>query len=299
MNQFTPETTRRRGAHKAPRHRVAPLAWLTAVLVFFGACIMLYPSAASWYGAVLQAGESDNYSETVRELGAEGRAAALTAARDYNSSLADGSRIVDPFAAIQDTTVKDSDQYWSLLDPAGDGVMGALRIPSIQVNIPIYHGTGNDVLLRGVGHLQGTALPLGGTGTHSVLTGHRGLPQAALFNRLDELAPGDMIELDTLGQVALYKVMDSSVVLPSETETLRPLPGRDQLTLVTCTPLGINSHRILVTAERVPSANDEIGTPVDAVGFPWWALAMAGVLALDCLYLMRSCHRTPSPNIKS
>ncbi|MFC8302285.1 class C sortase [Specibacter sp. NPDC057265] len=281
-------TTRRRGAHMAPRRRVMPFTWLTALLVLVGTCVMLYPPAASWYAAVEQHRESQHYVDSVQDLGAEARAASLAEAHQYNDSLADGNYIVDPFAAIEGTTVKSSDPYWSLMDPAGDGLMARLIIPSLNANLPIYHGTGSDVLLHGVGHLQGTALPVGGNGTHTVLTGHRGLPQATLFDNLDDLKPGDPIEINALGELAVYRVINSAVVLPSETESLHSQSGSDLLTLVTCTPVGINSHRILVTAERVAPSPEQTETPVDAVGFPYWALILGTITALDVIYVARS-----------
>lgn len=289
---FTP-TARRRAATKAPRRRVALSSVGTALLILFGACIMLYPAAASWFSAVLQAQNSAHYVQTVEALAPKERADALQAAVDYNSSLADGSRVVDPFAAIQDETVKTDDPYWKLLDPADDGIMAQLRIPSLDLSLPIYHGTGADVLLNGAGHLQGTALPVGGVGAHSVLTGHRGLPQSALFTHLDKLKVGDTIEVVVFGRTNFYKVVDSSVVLPSETETLRPEAGRDLLTLVTCTPLGVNSHRILVTAERVDLLPLDAGAPLDPVGFPWWVVGLLAVLVAGTVYVIRT-RRLPT-----
>ncbi|AIY00897.1 hypothetical protein ART_1298 [Arthrobacter sp. PAMC 25486] len=284
---------RRRAAHQAPRRRIALLSLGTALLVFLGACIMLYPSAASWFSAMGQGQESGRYVETVEALHPQERAAALQAAVNYNASLADGSRIVDPFAAIQDETVKTDDPYWDLLEPSGDGIMARLRIPKLDLTLPVYHGTGADILRQGAGHLQGTALPVGGTGTHAVMTGHRGLPQATLFTHLDKLQVGDTIEVDVYGRTTIYQVQNSSVVLPSETETLRPEVGRDLLTLVTCTPLGINSHRILVTAERVDATLPTANTPATVVGFPWWALVLLGVLSAGTVYVLRT-RRVPA-----
>ena len=286
-------TLRRREAIRAPRRRIALSSVGTAVLIFFGACIMLYPAAASWFSAVLQQQNSSHYVQTVEALAPKERADALQSAVDYNGSLADGSRVVDPFAAIQDETVKTDDSYWSLLDPADDGIMAQLRIPSLNLSLPIYHGTGADVLLNGVGHLQGTALPVGGAGTHSVITGHRGLPQATLFTHLDKLGVGDTIEVVVFGRTSVYQVVDSAVVLPSETETLRPEAGRDLLTLVTCTPLGVNSHRILVTAERVDPLPPDAGAPVDPVGFPWWVVGLCAVAAAGTVYVFRT-RRVPA-----
>lgn len=249
---------------------------------------MLYPSAASWFAAVLQGQNTGRYDEGIASMSNDHRARELQAAKEYNQSLADGSRIVDPFAAIQETTVKTPDPYWDLLDPVGDGLMARITIPSLNLNLPIYHGTGRDVLLKGVGHLQGTALPVGGIGTHAVVTGHRGLPQATLFTHLDKMKVGDTIDVDSYGQKSAYVVTDVSVVLPTETESLRPENGRDLLTLVTCTPVGTNTHRILVTAERSLAGDAKTPTEVNAVGFPWWALIWISIVILGSAYVIRT-----------
>ncbi|MFC4716526.1 class C sortase [Glutamicibacter bergerei] len=175
-----------------------------------------------------------------------------------------------------------------MLDPNDDGLMARLRIPSIDVKVPVYHGTAEDVLLEGAGHLEGTALPVGGVGTHAVMTGHRELPQAAMFTDLDKVEPGDMIEIDVYGQTLVYRVTDSSVVLPTETALLRPQTGVDLISLVTCTPLGVNSHRIIVTAERVNPTPPSAGKNVDSVGFPWWAVGLTATAVAGIWYVMRT-----------
>lgn len=279
----------------SPRHlrgrghyRLSMLSVVTALLILVGSGIALYPMTASWFSAVVQTQEGDRYVHTVSGLEPDVRAQALRDAEAYNASLADGTRIVDPFAAIAETTVKTDDPYWGLLSTADDGVMAQLRIPSLDLKLPIFHGTGADVLSQGIGHLQGTALPVGGRGSHAVLTGHRGLPQADLFTRLDQMRVGDTIEIDVYGQTLVYAVTRSETVIPSETESLRPVPGRDLITLVTCTPIGINSHRILVTAERVLPTPMNAGAPLDAVGFPWWTLLFAVVFIGSAVYLWRT-----------
>ncbi|MEE1622102.1 class C sortase [Zafaria sp. Z1313] len=283
-----PRARGRRRAHRASRRRAPAHVIATAVLVLVGTCIMLYPPAASWFSALGQGHEADRYVAAVDGMFPADREAGLGAAQSYNASLADGSRVVDPIAAIQEETVRDGDPYWGLLDPAGDGVMARLRIPSLDLSLPVYHGTGADVLMDGVGHLQGTALPVGGAGTHAVLTGHRGLPQATIFTHLDRLEAGDAIELDVYGRTLLYRVASSTVVLPTQTDPLRAQPGRDLLTLVTCTPLGVNSHRILVQAERVLPLPAEAGAPVEPAGFPWWAVVLGVVVLADAAYVARA-----------
>ncbi|MCW4466133.1 class C sortase [Glutamicibacter sp. MNS18] len=287
MTSATRVATRRRPAYKARRRRVAPLSLVITVMVVLGVFVMLYPAAASWYSAVLQTQQSERYVQVTEGIDPALQREQLQLARDYNRSLASGSRVVDPFSALAEQTVKTDDPYWQLLDPAGDGKMARIRIPKLDLKLPIYHGTAGDVLVRGAGHLQGTALPVGGSGTHSVLTAHRGLPQAAMFTELDQLDMGDHLEVDVLSTTLVYRVTGTRVVLPTETETLRAQEGLDQLSLVTCTPLGINSHRIIVTAERVTPTPADAGQDVDSVGFPWWAV---GVLATVCgavIYLAR------------
>lgn len=188
---------------------------------------------------------------------------ALAAARAYNQRLAQTGQTVigeahDPFASEsggsktsdEDDSLAAKDQeYQSLLD-TGEGVMGSVRIPKISVNLPIYHGTSEDALRRGVGHLYGTSLPAGGKNSHTVLTGHRGLVNAELFTRLDELRKGDYIYVDVMGETLGYKVDRISVIKPDEVSKLKVEPGKDRITLMTCTPYGVNTHRLLVSGLR-------------------------------------------------
>ena len=143
-------------------------------------------------------------------------------------------------------------EYESLLNMTGTGMMGSLEIPRIDVDLPIYHGTSQEVLAAGVGHLEGSSLPVGGTGTRCVLTGHRGLPGSRLFTRLDELREGDLLFLRILGEVLAYRVSEIAVIEPEDVERLRLEEGQDLLSLVTCTPYGINTERLVVTGTRVP-----------------------------------------------
>lgn len=270
------------GRHAAKK-QVQVLSLLIAFMVFLGSCVAFYPSAASWFSALEQAKHTDRYVDITDSLAPYIKEEQLREAQRYNASLADGTRIVDPFAAVQKKTQKTNDPYWQLLDPNDDGLMARLRIPNIDVKIPVYHGTAEDVLLEGAGHLEGTALPVGGQGTHAVITGHRGLPQAAMFTDLDRVTVGDDIEIDVYGQTMVYRVTDSSVVLPTETALLRPQVGRDLISLVTCTPIGVNSHRIIVTAERVLPTPADAGKSVDAIGFPWWIIGLA-ISAIACIW---------------
>ena len=167
----------------------------------------------------------------------------------YNEKLLNSRTVVtDPFDP--DAQRVTDEEYESVLNLAGDGVMGTITIPKIKVELPIYHGTSDEVLEKGVGHLQETSVPIGGESTHSVLSGHTGLPSAKIFDNLDQLEAGDYFVITVLGEDHAYRVTSTEVVLPDQTDSLVIQPGKDLCTLVTCTPYGINTHRLLVHAER-------------------------------------------------
>lgn len=264
-------------------------------MLVLGVTLMLYPSAAQWFTAWEQHGQVDGYSDAMNEAAPEDLAAEIERAREYNQDHSSGEGLIDPFsteAAQQEGLgVEQEDLYRDLLSGAPGDVMARLTIPSIDADLPIFHGTSEETLGRGAGHLEGTALPVGGEGTHSVLTGHRGLPSAEMFTRLDELGEGDTFAVETFGETLTYEVIRTQVVEPQETESLYPEAGRDQVTLVTCTPLGLNTHRILVTAERTTTPAEESETyqgESAPLTFPWWALILAGAIVLQLLYLWRT-----------
>lgn len=263
-----------------------------------GVAVLLYPATAAWFTQYQQSQRIDAYSETVRDLTAESRHAAIQDAVAYNDALIDGTSVVaagenKPLAA----PAAESD-YTQLLHADDTGLMARIKIPSIDVDLPIYHGTSDDTLAKGIGHLEGTALPIGGASTHSVLTGHRGLADAELFTNLDQVVVGDTFTLEVFGEVLTYQVTETKVVEPEQTETLYPQRGADLVTLVTCTPLGINSHRILVTGERIlptPIRDvDAAGRRPDVPGFPYWSLGLAGAILVAGAYVVFSARRRPS-----
>lgn len=171
------------------------------------------------------------------------------AAQVYNEMIFTGQvQLKDPF--LKNVQRPDADRYYTLLNTTEDGVMGVLEIPGIAVRLPIYHGTDSDVLEKGAGHLQGTALPVGGAGTHTVLTGHTGLSSAKLFTDLTEMKEGDVFFLYVLGEKLVYEVDQIQTVLPSELTSLYVEKGMDYCTLLTCTPYGMNTHRLLVRGVR-------------------------------------------------
>lgn len=256
---------------------------LPALLFLAGLAVLLYPSFSDLWNQRRQESMIGTYVETVAQLTKEDHSALRQAAQEYNAGL-DGT-FHDAFIADR---IGQDDPYWSLLDPDGSGVMGYIEIPKISVRLPVYHGTGEDALQRGIGHLAGTSLPVGGAGTHCVLSGHRGLPTALLFTDLDRLISGDRFYLHVLNETLAYEVDRIAVVEPTEVSDLLPESGADYVTLVTCTPYGVNTHRLLVRGHRVPYVPEEtpVITPVQqlAHSFGWRgkaALAAGGaVLAL-------------------
>lgn len=267
------------------RWRMPTGTFWVALLALAGILVMLYPSAAAWFSQAQQSRLIASVEETVVQGEPDALGAELARAREYNEALTGGALVASgsnvPTADVASGSGFD---YPSLLRATPDGIMGRLRISSIDLDLPIYHGTSDETLEKGVGHLEGTALPIGGESMHSVLTAHRGLPTAELFTHLDRVKVGDTFTIEVFGEVLVYRVVETSVVAPEDTEALNPQYGRDLVTLVTCTPLGINTHRILVTGERVtPTPIEDIqraGSTPDIPGFPWWAAGLATVVLL-------------------
>nr|BFF08996.1 hypothetical protein GCM10025699_02990 [Microbacterium flavescens] len=276
-----------------------PWAPLGIALGFvLGVAVLLYPSTAAWFTQYQQSLRIDEYSSTVRELAPESRHDAITDAVEHNSALVGGTSVVGAGERKPVAEGGVDAAYENLLRADDAGLMARIKIPAIGADLPIYHGTSDEVLARGIGHLEGTALPVGGDSSHSVLTGHRGLADAELFTNLDRVAVGDTFTVEVFGEVLTYQVIETKVVEPDETETLYPQRGADLVTLVTCTPLGINSHRILVTAERIlptpPRDLDAAGQAPDVPGFPWWALGVGAAVVVAGTYVVFSARR-PSP----
>ncbi len=268
------------------RRRGTGSSLVIALMVVVGVAVLLYPSAAGWFSQLEQSQRVDDYADVMTELGPEGREQELADARAYNETLTGGA-LIDPYGR---TPLSDQRAivaaYEEQLDLGPAEVMARVRIPSIAVDLPIYHGTDEETLRRGIGHLLGSAMPVGGAGTHSVLTGHRGLPESVLFSDLDQVAAGDVFEVDVYGEVLTYEVRDVQVIEPGDTDLLMPESGRDLVSLVTCTPLGINSHRIIVTGERIETTASD--TPAlampDIPGPPWWAVGLAAGFAFAAAY---------------
>ncbi|KNC20172.1 fimbrial protein [Arthrobacter sp. RIT-PI-e] len=259
---------------------------LVALAIIAGAALLLYPMTAAWFSSVEQSREIDKLTEGINDLGAETLRQRLAEAREYNRNLSGGGAAVaanERLPLADEPRPDNAPDYSSMLRGDSEGLMARIRIPSIKADLPVYHGTSDAVLERGIGHLEGTALPVGGPSTHSVITGHRGLATSELFTNLNEVTVGDTFTIEVFGETIAYRVIETLVVEPEDTESLLIQPGRDLMTLVTCTPLGINSHRILVTGERVvptPQADlDAAGDAPDLPGFPWWMVIAGGVIA--------------------
>lgn len=221
----------------------------STIVLLIGIALISYPFVSDWVNQVTQNEVSATQQSAVTTLPQTNLIAEKEKAITYNKNLRSGSsRVIDPFDSKN--TKPGTDEYKDVLNVAGDGVMGELIIPKISVDLPIYHFTTDDVLQRGVGHVVNTSVPIGGESTHSVLAGHTGLPTARLFDRLNELQVGDWFIIRVLGEDHAYKVTSTEVVLPEQVNSLSIDPEKDQVTLVTCTPYGVNSHRLLVHAER-------------------------------------------------
>ncbi|WP_019181730.1 class C sortase [Microbacterium yannicii] len=281
--------TRRSVRRERTRWRLSGLALVVAVIGLVGVLVLTYPAAAGWFSQYEQSQMIDDYSEEVQEIGPDNLAAELERARQYNSELIGGAEVAaNERVPVAEGATADN-EYASLLSADDQGLMARLRVPAAGIDLPIYHGTTEETLQKGVGHLEGTALPVGGDDTHAVLTAHRGLASSTLFTNLDQVAEGDEFTIEVFGEVITYRVVSTQVVAPEDTETLYPSAGQDLVTLVTCTPLGVNSHRILVTGERLlptpPEQVADAGLTPDIPGFPWWVFPVAGAVAVLGLFV--------------
>ena len=257
--------------------------WLLRIIFLAGFLLLLYPLISNMVHQRQQSDAVASYDSAVSNRSEEEIQEILNQATEYNNMLFQSNgAIVDNM----DTSILSDESYNSLLNQA-NGIMGSIEIPKIDVDLPIYHGTEDDILSIGVGHIQGTSLPVGGENTHCVLSGHRGLPGSSLFTRLDEMKEGDLFFLSVMGETLAYKVYDIQVVDPDNTEVLEITAGKDDVSLVTCTPYGLNTHRLVVTGERVPYEESEynsIGSELPSlrellfIAIPFVLLGVAGGL---------------------
>ncbi len=233
---------------------------LLLVVLLCGVGLVLYPSVSNYWNSFHQTRAIANYAEEVANMDNEEYERILQQAIEYNASLSTR----DNHYLLTD---EQRAEYESILDVTGTGIMGYIEIESIGVSLPLYHGTADSVLQVAVGHLDWTSLPVGGEGTHCVISGHRGLPRAKLFTDLDKLVVGDLFVMRILNEVLTYEVDQILIVEPQVTENLLIEDGKDYCTLVTCTPYGINSHRLLVRGHRVENVEsaDSVRVTADAI----------------------------------
>lgn len=292
---------RGRRRHRAVRWRMPWLAFGIAVIFVLGAAVLLAPTIANWFSQLEQAHQLSSLGDDVAELEPTARERAIAAAHDYNAALIGGALVGANERIPTSEGTASIAGYDELLRADSRGLMARLRIPGIGVDLPVYHGTSDEVLETGLGHLEGTALPVGGVGTRSVITGHRGLASSELFTHLDQVEAGDVFTIEVFGEVLSYRVVETEVVAPDDTRAVYPDANRDLVTLVTCTPLGINSHRILVTGQRVlPTPERDLaraGDPPTIPGFPWWIVILSLVVLAASTYVAlagRTSRRHPS-----
>ena len=233
----------------------------TIVLIIFllvGLSVMLYPTVSDWWNSRVQSYAIAGYDSAIENLDDDEKDKMIKEAEEYNIRL---SKLSSPFDDFDEIT-----GYEDILDISDTGIMGYITIPTINVELPIYHGTSEEVLNIAVGHMQGSSLPIGGESTHAVISAHRGLPSARLFTDLDKLAEGDTFTITILDKVLTYEVEKINIILPDEMEYLAIVPGEDLVTLMTCTPYGVNTHRLLVRAHRIDTtAEKTVNIAADAV----------------------------------
>lgn len=249
------------------------------ILIFLvGLSVMLYPTISDYVNQKNQSRAVASYSEEVENLSDVDYQAYFDAANDYNRRLAETP---DAFYRPEEVS-----GYTDTLDVSGTGIMGYITISKIGVELPVYHGTSDGVLQVAAGHLEGSSLPVGGAGTHAVISAHRGLPSAKLFTNLDELEVGDTFTITVLDRVLTYEVDQISIVLPTETDLLQPVEGKDYVTLMTCTPYGINTHRLLVRGKRIENAENQKHIRVTADALRIEPIIVAPALAVPMLLVM-------------
>ena len=249
------------------------------ILVFFvGLSVMLYPTISDYVNQLHQTRAVANYAADVDKLSDADYTAYFEAADAFNAQIA-----ADPDALYFPNRFP---SYESTLDVTGTGIMGYITIEKIGVELPIYHGTSDAVLQVAAGHLEGTSLPVGGASTHAVISAHRGLPSAKLFTNLDQLEVGDTFTITVLDRTLTYEVDNISIILPTETDSLKVSEGKDYITLMTCTPYGINTHRLLVRGRRIttPDKLKHIRVTSDAIKIE--PILTAPIMALPLLLVL-------------
>ena len=262
---------------KKKRKRIGPIPF---IFFFFGIGILLYPTVSNYYNVVHQSNAIVEYAENLAAMDNEAMQQIWEDARAYNRDLYQ--------AQLGEELPKDAlKNYDEILHVADNGMMGYIDIPKISVHLPIYHGTSDAVLQKGIGHLEWSSFPVGGLNVHTVLTGHTGLPSARLFTDLERMEEGDLFVIQIVGETMTYEVEEILVVLPYEIESLAIFKGRDLCTLVTCTPYGVNSHRLLVRGHRIDEV--DVLEKVEAVSIENAAEANARIPMLRMIMIVAAC----------
>lgn len=303
----TPKT---RARTPSKRRRFA-LNIVLQVLAMLGIGLLVYPDAASWFATFQHNSEISGYVESVEQTPSEERQRILDAAYAYNDTLQPGS-LTDPYISEDPDEARSTavySAYEQLLRVSGSDAIGTLSYPRLGIGLPVYHGTADETISRGVGHMFGTSMPVGGPSTHSVMTAHSGLPNAKLFTSLLEAKAGDTFWVSVLGEDHHYRVESTETVLATDSVDLEIHKDEDWVTLFTCAPIGINSHRYMVHAVRIPNpdsaqADGAIVGDGRTAGFPWWAVWFIGGALITGFVLFapakrrRSAGRTTSDTAK-
>lgn len=252
---------------------------LLVLMLLVGLSLLLYPTVSDYWNSFHQSRAIASYVEKVADLTEEEYAVMIQAAKDYNQRLLSKNN-------RWKLSPDEIEEYESILDVTGTGIMGYIEVPEIGITLPIYHGTDEGVLQIAIGHLTGSSFPIGGESTHSVVSGHRGLPSAKLFTDLDKIVEGDRFVIRVLNEVCTYEVDQIRIVEPNDLSPLVIESGSDYCTLVTCTPYGINTHRLLVRGHRVANAEeaDEIIVTADAMQIE--PILVAPLVAVPILFVL-------------
>ena len=264
---------------------------LLVLMLFIGVCGLLYPAVSQYWNSKTQTRAVENYQALLDSLKEEDYTAFFQAAEEYNTTL---TELKDPLVDCRRL-----EGYEEILNVSGNGIMGYVDIQKLGVELPVYHGISTEVLNIACGHLEGTSFPVGGESTHCVLSAHRGLPHAKLFTELDKMELGDTFTVTVLDRTVTYQVDQIKVVRPSETDDVRIIDGADHCTLLTCTPYGINSHRLLVRGTRIENAAPVLYVTSDAyridslVATPMVAAPILLILLIALMVKYRDKGSTP------
>lgn len=268
--------------------------YLSTIFLFLvlvvGLSLLLYPSFSDYWNSLHQSYAIANYDAALENMSEEDYSHLFAVAEDYNKRIKQIDYPLMYHAEVEG--------YYEALDVSGTGIIGYINIPLIGVELPIYHGTSEGVLQIAVGHLEGTTLPIGGPGTHAALSAHRGLPSARLFTDLDKLSVGDVFTVTVLDRLMTYQIDQILIVLPNEVDALGVIEGEDHVTLVTCTPYGINSHRMLVRGTRIENAEVEKVVRITADAIQIEPIVIAPFVAAPLLFMLLLALMWPKPKKK-